>query len=648
MKFSHLVKASAVGNLALFATVLFAQNVPSSQSTNVPAGSNGKTAQTAIPSFKSATNLVLVDVVVTHNGLPVKGLQQQAFHILEGGREQSVKVFEEHTAAEAAQIQRPALPPATYSNFPDSTIATSANVLLLDALNTSMENQLYVRKQLIAYLKKIPPGTRVAIFTLASRLRFVQGFTADVSPLLATLNDPKNTASRSVLLDDTNNLLYSSFDAVQDPSAVTDSVLKFEADVAALQTDVRVRITLDALKQLAYSLDGFPGRKNLIWISGSFPIDLSSNPASNNPFWTQSNYREQLQQVDDLLAAGRIAVYPVDARGLIPDSSYTATSTYKDTARDALDSGPSIVGTNMGHYPSASGRIGEQGAAIAAGSTGQFARQTTAEHGTMQQIAEQSGGIAFYDDNGFKKIFSSVIADGANYYTLAYSPENKQLDGQFRKIEVKLMDLKDRRVGTDPRAPIDPKNAKYRLSYRRGYFADPSQAQPAKVSAVVAGSSMVHNAPSSARLLFQARVLPADDPAVRSAAQAQQPAADSGGSLTRKLQGPLKRYAIDFLADMHRVNADLAEDGRRYSTLEFIAIAYDADGKMLNYSDRTFKRSIGPAKYGEFMQAGWPMHQELDLPAGDIYLRLGVRDITTGWLGSLEIPVKVAIQTQEK
>jgi hypothetical protein len=85
---------------------------------------------------------------------------------------------------------------------------------------------------------------------------------------------------------------------------------------------------------------------------------------------------------------------------------------------------------------------------------------------------------------------------------------------------------------------------------------------------------------------------------------------------------------------MHRVNADLAEDGRRYSTLEFIAIAYDAEGNILNYSDRTFKRVIGPAKYGEFLQAGWPMHQELDLPAGDIYLRLGVRDITTGWLGS--------------
>jgi VWFA-related protein len=631
MKRSHRLRVSLVGNVVLFTTALFAQNPPSSPSAGVPAGSSTQASQTAVPAFKSSSNLVLVDVVVTHNGQPVKGLQQQAFHILEGGREQAIKVFEEHTSAEAAQIQKPSLPPATYSNFPDSTAGTSANILLLDALNTPMDNQLYVRQQMIAYLKTIPPGTRVAIFTLASRLRFVQGFTADVPSLLAVLNGPKNGASSSILLDETNNLINSSFDSPLDPGAASDSVLRFVSDTTAFQTDVRTQITLDALKQLAHSLDGFPGRKNLIWISGSFPIELSPNPASNNPFWTQRNYREQLQQVDDLLAAGRIAVYPVDARGLIPNPSYTSTPAESAVA-DALDSGHANMG-GPGHAPG--NRIGEQGPALRISSTGQFARQTTAEHGTMRQIAEQSGGIAFYEGNAFKSAFASAIADGANYYTLAYSPENKQLDGNFRKIEVKFLDLKD------------AKETKYRLSYRRGYFADPIPVQPTKASAWAAGSSMVHNAPSSARVLFQAKVLPADGSAIPATVQNQPPNTDSGGSLTRKLQGPLQRYSIDFVADMHRVNADLAEDGRRYSTLEFIAIAYDADGKILNYSDRTFKRVIGPAKYGELLQAGWPMHQELDLPAGDIYLRLGVRDITTGWLGSLEIPLKVAIEAQK-
>src|SRR5438045_1370862 len=133
MKRPHLLRVSVVGNVFLLTVALAAQIPPSSQSAGVPAGSNSKSPQTT-PAFESSSNLVLVDVVVTHNGEPVKGLQRDAFHVFEGGREQAVKVFEEHTAAEAAQIQKPSLPPATYSNFPDST-AWSANILLLDALN---------------------------------------------------------------------------------------------------------------------------------------------------------------------------------------------------------------------------------------------------------------------------------------------------------------------------------------------------------------------------------------------------------------------------------------------------------------------------------------------------------------------------------
>ena len=258
--------------LPILANSLLAQN-PSSQPANTSTQADGQSSQAAPPSFKSSSNLVLVDVVVTRNGGPAKGLQQSAFHIYEAGREQTIKVFEEHTAAEAVSLKRASLPPETYSNSPEST-AASANILLFDALNTPLENQLYVRRQMIAYLKKVPPGTRIAIFTLASRLRFVQGLTSDISSVLAALNSSKNGASQSILLEDTDNLISSGFDSKLDPSTAASRLLQFQADVTAVQTDMRVQITLDALKQLAHSLDGFPGRKNLVWVSGSFPIDL--------------------------------------------------------------------------------------------------------------------------------------------------------------------------------------------------------------------------------------------------------------------------------------------------------------------------------------------------------------------------------------
>ena len=67
--------------------------------------------------------------------------------------------------------------------------------------------------------------------------------------------------------------------------------------------EVRSQDTLDALTQVARALAVVPGRKNLIWISGGFPFDSLTNG-------------DRLQRVSALLAATRIAVYPVDLRGM--------------------------------------------------------------------------------------------------------------------------------------------------------------------------------------------------------------------------------------------------------------------------------------------------------------------------------------------
>jgi hypothetical protein len=59
---------------------------------------------------------------------------------------------------------------------------------------------------------------------------------------------------------------------------------QFQADIAAYQTDQRVQMTMDALRQLARYLSAIPGRKNLIWFSGSFPISLDPDVTLQNPF----------------------------------------------------------------------------------------------------------------------------------------------------------------------------------------------------------------------------------------------------------------------------------------------------------------------------------------------------------------------------
>src|SRR3984957_3059275 len=147
------------------------------------------------PTFQSKVREVIEDVVVTNNkGEPIPGLHKEDFEITEDSTQQTIATFAEHTAATLTPFKLPPMPPHVYTNFPLIEKADSLNVLLLDSLNTPVNDQSYVHQQMIKYLGTIPPGTRVAIFTLASRLRMLQGVSTDSSQLLAGLNDKKGAA----------------------------------------------------------------------------------------------------------------------------------------------------------------------------------------------------------------------------------------------------------------------------------------------------------------------------------------------------------------------------------------------------------------------------------------------------------------------
>ena len=153
--------------LALFILPLHAQNNSSDAPQNVPA-------------LKTTTRAVVVDVVVTDkNGSSVGGLQQRDFSVLEDGKNQAVDFFEEHTTTNAPPASLPQLPTNVYSNEPSVATNEAVNVLLLDSLNTEEADQAYAHKQIEGFLGSLQPGMRVAVYTLNTRLRLLQGFTSD-------------------------------------------------------------------------------------------------------------------------------------------------------------------------------------------------------------------------------------------------------------------------------------------------------------------------------------------------------------------------------------------------------------------------------------------------------------------------------------
>src|ERR1700679_722074 len=154
------------GDLMLFARIRLALLL-----TGAVASAAAQAPPGTVSTIKANAQLVVVDVVVTDSkGTAIHNLKASDFTVQESGAQQQVTGFEEHAAVPAsvtAKIppMRP-LPPGIFTNFTPVPPGTAVNVLLLDALNTQMKDQSYVRDQLRGYLKNAAPGTRIAIFGL--------------------------------------------------------------------------------------------------------------------------------------------------------------------------------------------------------------------------------------------------------------------------------------------------------------------------------------------------------------------------------------------------------------------------------------------------------------------------------------------------
>lgn len=572
------------------------------------------------PVFRTGANLVLVDVVVTDHDKPVLDVAGSRFHVFEDGKEQTVATIDEHQppAAPPTWLAPAALPANTYTNVPQYPPSSAMNVLLLDGLNTTMANQMQVRHKLIEYLGTVRPGTPLAVFTLGTKLQLVTQFTNDPASLLALFKNSKTNPQQSPSLESAqptsqipiteqpsmaqgkqavpiDSLSNGSTASTAGPLNAVQALQQFQADTSAFQIDMRMHITLEAMEQLASYLGGISGRKNVIWFSGSFPLELLPDTSSPFAFANLRGYREAVQKADDMLAAARVALYPINANGLWPNAGLGADTNF------VAPGGPPN-GEQQSNWQTQR-------------------REQYEEEATMQQVADDTGGKAFPETNDLDRAMTSAIENGATYYTLTYVPKGKAFDGKFHKIEVRVDN--DRGL---------------KLSYRRGYYADAPSGGAADSDAAgsVFGAALAHDAPQATAILFKARVLPASDPAFRNVTLPNAEPSIKDAAFT----GSGRRLIVDFTIDPHGIAFTTAPDGTRRADIEFALIAYDDAGRRMNLWTHSFQVGLDPAKLQHIMDSGIAVRFPFDVPAGHASLRIGVHDLNADRAGSLEVPVE--------
>ncbi|MGB6975242.1 MAG: VWA domain-containing protein [Terracidiphilus sp.] len=576
----------------------------------------GSTGQ-SVSTLRVTTRAVLVDVIVTDkNGNPVKGLTKDDFAIVEDGKPQAISYFEENRGDPYATPVKPlALPPNVFCNFSPLPAPPVVNVLLLDSLNTPMEDQTYVHQQALRFLKSVHPGTRMAIFTMSLGLHFVQGFTDDPSQLLAGLNDSNNNEMEVPALLKSYEESGAQSDVIEimsrpvpaGPNATTTAAPPamiaalqdfFQSTDTAQETDRAYR-TLINLQKLARFLSVFPGRKNLIWFSESFPARLFGD--------SSQRMDDQIRRTVNMLTAARVAVYPVDARGMKEYHFYEA----EDDTQGVVNNTDEVMGEQS----------------VQANSIISENAQRDSDQEAMSMLAESSGGKVFKNTNGLAGVIANVAQTSNDFYSLSYAPTNTKMNGLFRRIVVKVA------------------NGKYHLSYRRGYYASDAGLPGAVEQEEAAaredqkphaegkrppidplGPFMDLGMPQSEQILYKLLVVP----------EKTSPAA--AGDRQRKNDN--KRYALDFAVDLRDLHLRTTADGGHQGTIYVEFRVFDRYGSIVQHEEHRVELKVPSKVFKSYQTTGVQMQAQLQVPHnGHYWLRTGVYDANTQRVGTMEVPL---------
>jgi VWFA-related protein len=331
---------------------------------------------------------VVEEVVVTDRaGRAVPGLQKEDFQIFENGKRQAITFFERNGNLGKATSE-PSIPPAnTFTNIPGEGTHSVTNVLLLDAVDSWPEDEMYAHVQMVKFLASLPAHLRIGIFTLTpEKLNLIWPLNQDSSALREAVR--KFSSNRSAGTKTQQQALLTALTTTQKTAQqVHDSQLAESA--IALQNFLKHGAGVvqqhnhgasAALHALTLYLAGIPGRKNLFWIVGNFP---------------QCGLTVSLSTCDETIAAladAGISLYPIDAHGVDPDMG-------------------------LGPDPSF--------------------HQAANRFNNSEFWAEATGGRA-YHVNDIDRGIAAAVDHGSHYYTLAYVPGDRKEQGRERTVEVKL------------------------------------------------------------------------------------------------------------------------------------------------------------------------------------------------------------------
>jgi VWFA-related protein len=347
------------------------------------------------------TNLVQIDAIVTKDGKLVPNLKAEDFEIFEDGRKQTITNF-------AFISNVPSTAPSSVPNSADRDKSVPAAPLkredprrtlaiVVDDLGLSAESMSNVRRQLRKFVdEEIQPHDLVAIIRTGRQVGALQQFTNDKRLLNRAVEELRwNNCSRAGVHVLPPSQAVFEFGT---PDQVCGGFSFFSS--------------LRALKFIIDGMAELPGRKSMLILSDSLPIENQDSPFvinTNSPFTDTMARTVALQRIAEKAIRNSIVIYSVDTQGLQP-TGITAADKFTGNAR----------------------QLGQQmNALMAARSRMLFDRRAGGD-----MMARQTGGFQVRNSNDFK--LDRILEEQSGYYLLGYRPSEETFNRKFHRITAKL------------------------------------------------------------------------------------------------------------------------------------------------------------------------------------------------------------------
>jgi VWFA-related protein len=526
------------------------------------------------PEFPSAVELVTVDVVVTDKkGNPVSGLGRAEFTLLEDGRPQKVVSLDEVSALApadptAAENESTAEPDAFTGETLKAASLRRTFVLVFDQLNLTSLLADRSRRSVETFLRgSLREGDRV-------RLVAVGGWEFE-GPAEEALEEVRRFEGRRVLQ--------------QGPEALTDfEAMRIERfDDRALMLRVIERIAVQTTGQRPPDREG--ERINTVnseamhFRTDENYVRILAKGAYNEAVRRNETTLRALESELDKLAAvrGRKSVVLVSS-GLIKDPYLEGFRRVVEASNRANAAIYFLDARGLEIIP---GEAAEHGVMLSSIDLGLALTSQSLESQGSERLATDTGGFTVKNRNDLASGLRQIAQETRSYYLLGYSPAPARTDGEFRKIEVKVL-----RKGVEVRA-------------RKGYYA---------------------SLPGSAKAKLPD---PAWDPDAAIPLRATSYVfGDAGAGKVRTLvatEADLRGLALE------------SREGLLHGSLDLVIVVTPTAGGEANRFVQQVDVSLTPERRKALETRGLPLAHAVDLAPGEYEVRIALSDRKSGRVGAV-------------